>query len=413
MKINVSYLKDVLKLIKKSVKDYPLFKIPPVIIMILLRYAFSNLVYLFMRKRKNKKPILAFTNLYYNGNPRAVFEYLQNHKEKYEIFWVARNIKSLKDVRKMGGKAFLNNELEGILGLSYFLRTDIWIIAHIGSDIPLLPHKNYKVIQVKHGVGPKGSMPTKRDFDAHDAWCVPSEFIKKRHIMLWDAPPEKLYVTGFTKMDTLYKYLKKPKEKLLKEVRIKNSRKIILYAPTYDVGLWPWGNAYKEFEKLCKFCKENDLLLILRLHPYTKIKKRKIKRIIKKYENVYQLDMSIEPDTMKLLAIADILITSWSSIYTEYLLTKRPTIHLGVDEEYFTKTRGKSEVPPEYRSGEIACNNEEFYDALNIVLKEGNRFIEEQEKFLKIIHGDIDGKASERVIEVMENLLQGQKNNNN
>ena len=112
-----------------------------------------------------------------------------------------------------------------------------------------------------------------------------------------------------------------------------------------------------------------------------------------------------EPDTMKLLAITDILVTDWSSIYADFFLTKRPIIYLEANREYFIAFRGKPEVPPEFRAGEITHNTEEFYDALELVLKKGNRFEEEQEKLLKIIHGTVDGKSSERVVEVIEKLL--------
>jgi len=111
---------------------------------------------------------------------------------------------------------------------------------------------------------------------------------------------------------------------------------------------------------------------------------------------------------MKLLAITDILITDWSSIYTDFFLTKRPIIFLEINKEYFTKIRGKPEVPPEYRAGEIVHNSEEFYEALEFVLKHGNRFEKEQEKLLKIIHGDVDGKASERVVKLIEELLKNE-----
>lgn len=54
------------------------------------------------------------------------------------------------------------------------------------------------------------------------------------------------------------------------------------------------------------FVKKNNMVLILRLHPYAEINRRKLKRIINSYKNVYWLDMSKEPEVMKLLAIADI-----------------------------------------------------------------------------------------------------------
>jgi len=383
-------------------KENSLILLPFILINISLWFILSKIAVKFM-KRKGKRKIIAFTSIYYNGNAKAVFEFMRKN-EKYDCYWIARNIKSFKDVKRAKGNVIY--AYFPFTGINYILNTNA--IVTNDSYLTFLFPKKYIKIQLWHGIGPKGG---RRDISAYekiDAWCVASEFSKKRHIMLWNAPEEKLYATGFARMDFLYNYLKMPKEKLLEEIGIKNGKKIILYAPTFDIGLWPWGDAYKEFEKLCKFCMENNLILILRLHPLAKINKRKLKKLIEKYENVYWIDMSKEPDTMKSLAITDILITDWSSIYTDYFLTKRPIIYLEVNPEYFTKIRGKGGVPPEYRAGEIVHNNKEFYEALNIVLKEGNRHQKKQEELLKIIHGNVDGKASERVAKVIEELLEKQ-----
>lgn len=356
----------------------------------------------FIKKENMKLPVIAFTSIYYNGNARGVYEYMiKNKSEKFFCYWIARNTRSLKDVRREGGEAFIL--YFPFTGAKYLLNTDVLVTND--SYLSFLFPRKPKMIQLWHGEGGKGT--GKSDIEMCDVRCLPSAYLKQRYIELWNVPPEKLYVTGYARMDFLYNYLKMPKEKLLKDIGItKSERKIILYAPTFDVGLWPWGNPYEEFEKLCKFCNKNGLILILRLHPLAKINKWKLKKLIKKYKNVYWMDMKKEPDTMKLLAIADILITSWSSIDNEYFLTKRPIIYLEANPGYFAKSRGKMKISLKYRAGEIAHNNEEFYKALNIILKEGNRYKEKQEEFLKLIHGKVDGKASERVVEVIERLLR-------
>lgn len=409
MKREMTSLNSIKRGIQYFKMQQSLFFLPFRILMIMLQYVSSRILYVFVEKdkSKDKKIVVGFSNIYYTGNPRAVFEYMLQHPDKYEVFWAAKNLRSIKDVKKAGGKVFY---IYGLLGIPYFLKADAWMLAHTGmGNIPFLPHKNYKLIQTWHGIGPKPIGRKAVDYDPYDIWCVPSTFCKKREIELYGAPEEKLRITGWARLDTLYEYLKLPKQELVKNSGIKNSNnKIILYAPTAEIGLWPWGNPYEEFEKLCKFCKENNLTLILRLHPYTykKVRKTKIKKIIKKYDNVYWIDMPKEPDTMKLLAIADILITDWSSIYTDYFLTNRPIIYLDVEKERFFSKKGKSEIPPEYRAGEIVHNNEEFYEALNIVLREGNRHKEKQEELLKIIHGNVDGKATERVTKVIKELLK-------
>lgn len=217
-------LKDtqILQNIQKVKKENSLLKLPPIIFLILFRSVCSNFLYFFIKNRKNVKPIVGFSNIYYNGNPRAVFESMLKNNDDYEIFWYAFNLKSLKDVRKAGGKVFYK---KGILGIPYFLKADLWVIAHIGRDIPQLPHKNYKVIQLWHAVGTKGITHTKETFDNYDAWCVSSDFSKNKYIELWDAPPEKLFVTGFAEMDLLFNHLKSEKDILLDELCIEKVKK--------------------------------------------------------------------------------------------------------------------------------------------------------------------------------------------
>ena len=385
------------KLIYWYSKENSLCLLPFIFSNLLLWILLANISNIFLKKKGEKNKVVAFTSLYYNGNARAVYEYMRKN-EDYVCYWIARNRKSFLDVKRSGGHVIYC--YFPFLGIKYILNTDV-IVTNDSFLSILFPYKP-KMIQLWHGEGPKGITPS---YEECDVWCVPSEFIKDRHIKLWKAPAKKLKICGSPRLDMLNNYLRQPKEKLLKELNIKNGRKIILYAPTFDVGLWPWGDQYKGFEELCEFCKENNLILILRLHPLAKVNKMRIKRILKRYNNVYWLDMPIEPNTMKLLAVADILITDWSSIYTDFFLTQRPIAYMEIEPDYYLKDRGKSQVPPEFRAGEISKSSKEFFKGLRSILKKGNCHSEEQKRLFKIIYGNIDGKASERVASIIRQIV--------
>jgi len=385
------------KLIYWYSKENSLCLLPFIFSNLLLWILLANISNIFLKKKKEKNKVVAFTGLYYNGNARAVYEYLRKN-EDYVCYWIARNRKSFLDVKRSGGRVIYC--YFPFLGIKYILNTDV-IVTNDSFLSILFPYKP-KMIQLWHGEGPKGITLS---YEECDVWCVPSEFIKDRHIKLWRAPAKKLKICGSPRLDMLNNYLRQSKEKLLKELNIKNGRKIILYAPTFDVGLWPWGDQYNGFEELCEFCKENNLILILRLHPLAKVNKMRIKRILKRYNNVYWLDMPIEPNTMKLLAVADILITDWSSIYTDFFLTQRPIAYMEIEPDYYLKDRGKSQVPPEFRAGEISKSSKEFFKVVRSILKKGNCHSEEQKRLFKIIYGNIDGKASERVASIIRQIV--------
>jgi len=376
-------------------KELPLLVLPFAVSQLALWIVVSR----FIRTKKfTDKTVVAFTSIHYNGNSKAVFEYMKN-LDDYECYWIARNIKSLKDLKET--KSQVVYAFFPIISMKYLLNTDILVTSDTALQ-SIFFHKKLKVVQLWHGVCPKGlSLP---DYD-FDAWCMSSEYIKKRYHKIYHLSPEKLHVTGYAGLDTLLTHLQNDsiRDEFNKKYNIQG--KTIFYAPTWDCGLWGWGDQYNQFERLCSFCKKNDLTLILRLHPLAEINKRKLRNIVSKYD-VLWLDMDKEPDTMKLLAVSDILITDWSSISTDFLLTKRPIIYLQVNKEYFTKTRGEPEVPSECRAGEVVLNSEEFYAALEKVLAKGKKKKKKQKEFLKLLHGDADGKASERVSEVIEELLK-------
>jgi len=379
-------------------KEVPLSILPFVVSQLALWIIASRFI---QTKKFTDKTVVAFTSIYYNGNSKAVFEYMKN-LDDYECYWIARNTRSLKDVREKKGQCIY--AFFPIISMKYLLNTDILVTSDTDLDY-LFSHRRPKVVQLWHAVCTKGIPPHKNNLDA---WCVSSDFIKKRYSELYNLPPYKIHSTGYPAMDILYTHLHDNSLRNEFENKYNINGKIILYTPTWDCGLWGWGDQYNQFEKLCLFCKNNNLTLILRLHPLVKIKKKKLRRIVKKY-NVLWLDMDTEPDTMKLLAVSDILITDWSSTCVDFLLTKRPIIYLEVNKEFFTKLRGEAEAPPELRAGEIVLDNEELYDALAIVLSKGNRFERKQDECLKLLHGNVDGKASERVSVVIEELLKNKK----
>lgn len=382
-------------------KELPLFIVPFAVSQLALWIIVSRFIRI---KKFTDKAVVAFTSIHYNGNSKAVFEYIKN-LDYFECYWIARNIRSLKDLKENNGHVVY--AFFPIISMKYLLNTDIIVT----SDTPLNSlffYKEPKVIQLWHGICPKGIIPKHKDTSDLYAWCVSSEYIKQRYLKLYSVPEKKLYVTGHAALDTLYVYLQQNsiKDDFCKKYNING--KVVLYAPTWDRGLWGWSKTNEDFEKLCIFCKKSGLTLILRIHPLTKINKKKLRKIVRKY-SVLWLDMDREPDTMKLLAVTDILITDWSSISIDFLLTKRTIIYLEVDKEYFTKTRGEPEVLPEYRIGEIVLDAEEFYDALETVLAKGNRFERKQDKCLKLLHGNVDGKASEQVLIIIKDLLKNKK----
>ena len=384
---------------------------------------FDNLVKLFFiplqtlavkghKELKKDRKIIIFTNLRYAGNPRAVFErMLERDLKKYDLYWMTGSIGEFLKLRKKGAPVLYKH---GILAVKKYTNTELWVLAHRGAmNLPIFLHGKYRTlrkIQLEHGVGPKATRGYDREYNIYEATCVSSESIKKRHVELWGAPEDKLYATGFARLDTLLNYLKKEKRDLLKELNLPTEYdKIVLHAPTYDLGLWPWGDPYQGLERMAKFLKEHNTLFLVRPHPYTKYERKKIKKVAKSVKNLKFVPMEKYPEVQSILAVTDVLITDWSSTYTDFLVTRRPIIFLDINHKYFLEERvenAKPEVPPEMRPGVKVHTEDELRSELVRALREN--YIPDKEFYercLKFIHGSPDGHYSDRVIEVIEQVL--------
>ena len=397
---SVLYFKDILKresLIRGLIKSF----------FIALQLTAGKIIMRYGKPLKKDKKIIIFTNLYYTGNPRAVYERMferEDLKEKYEVYWMTSNLDEYLRMKKEGLPVLYKH---GLLSVKTYKNANLWVLAHRGAINlpPVIQSQYFKVrkIQLEHGVGPKATKGEDRGYHYYTATCVSSEFIRERHIKMWNAPAEKLFATGFARLDLLLNYLKRPKEEILKELGLPiGYRKVLLYAPTFDMGLWPWGDPYEGLNRVAEFLEKKNVLFLIRPHPYTVYD---VKRVPKR-KNVKFVPMHKYPDTQLLLAATDALVTDWSSIYTDFLVTRRPIVFLEVNTKFFLEERGKSEVPPELRPGIKVRNEDELYTALSKVIDED--YIPDKEfyeKCLRLIHGMPDGHYSDRVIEVIERIV--------
>ena len=107
-----------------------------------------------------------------------------------------------------------------------------------------------------------------------------------------------------------------------------------------------------------QFGEEYQLLLRLHSNVATDIE------INPKYEHLIH-NVSFYPDSQELLAIADLLITDYSSLFFDFAVTKRPMIFYAHDLElYRDKLRGFYFEYESFVPGPIARNMEQLFNIL-------------------------------------------------
>jgi len=220
----------------------------------------------------------------------------------------------------------------------YFIRKDdqrylnTWHgtpLKTLGKSIksPFLDHKNVarNFLQTSHLISPNRHTTNVMldQYDIREIYCG------------------KLLETGYPRIDATVNATEEQKRQLREKIGINESAKVVLYAPT-----WRGTSKEKRFDEKklksdLKILSEIDGVLLFRGHHL-------VEGILAKQN----LDVTVVPhdvDTNDLLAIVDVLITDYSSIFYDFLPTGRPIIHYVYDYVEYKSERGlyfdKSEWP--------------------------------------------------------------------
>lgn len=100
--------------------------------------------------------------------------------------------------------------------------------------------------------------------------------------------------------------------------------------------------------------------------------------------------------TNELLAITDLLITDYSSIFVDYLATGRPIVFYAPDLDEYAHSRGWY-LPPDEWPGPVCRSTEELIDALNAPGPAHPRYADARARYCPRESGD----AAERVVDVL------------
>lgn len=332
-----------------------------------------------------------------DGNAKAIYNYIKkNDINNYRTIWLVTKSTDVSDI-DTNDYAYYNT-LKGL----YHLSTAKYLLKNQSIGEIITKKKGQIYIQLFHGNG----VMKKQGYDVNEA----TERPVVSHAKDWDyyiANDEndektirsatgyngKIEILGMAAVDTVINNCKdeQKKQNVLKHLNINNSKKNILYAPTfrdYDLDKNIINIPIKELSKL------KDYNIIIRLHPLVRTKVDK---------SLFNLDNFINgcnyPDVSDILAITDILITDYSSVFYEYMPKNSPIIFYPYDYDKYVALRGgfyvdyKKELP-----GPICYTEKELLNVIKKIDEIYPQYIEKRRKFNKKYNNLSDGKASERLV---------------
>ena len=196
-------------------------------------------------------------------------------------------------------------------------------------------------------------------------------------------------------------------------------KRIIFHLPTYrGVGDTELGSAnnsnifgYSEFEasEFDSFLEDNNCKLIFKPHPHEDemahnfISQNNLNNVL----ILRDRDLSSNNfDLYELLNASEILITDYSSVFTDFLLLDRPMIFASSDLDSYRQGRGfVIESFEDWVPGPKAFNQAELQVEISTCLKSKDYYNEKRDWQLRLQHRYKDGNSSERMWEFIDTIM--------
>lgn len=354
--------------------------------------------------KKNKIVIVSYFGKGFGDSGKYICNELHNRNKNYDIVWLSKDISSefpnyIRVVKYNSLKSF------------YELATaKIWIdnsrkrpyISKRKNQFYMQTwHSNLRMKKIEKDaeqyLDKQYIRYAKRDSKMADAIIAGCDFSYNtiKNSFWYDGP---IYKTGIPRCDELFNNDIKLINNIKDNLKIDNSKKIFLYAPTFrknkDVNI----NDIDIFiEKLSKKYK-NNFILLLRFHP---ISKQTIK------ETKYIKNVTNYPDMQELIKISDILITDYSGCMFDAAIAHKKCILYVPDYDDYTKNQ--RELYFDFNQLPFSKTYTMEGLAEKIISFDETQYEENVNLFLKYINSYEKGESSKNVVDILEEVLSNEK----
>lgn len=339
-----------------------------------------------------------------NGNLKAFYDYLLD-EGSYKPVFVTLFPKYKKMLKITGCNVLTTGSLLDSIKIA---KSKVIITDHGGHFLyPLYKHTDMKFIDVWHGIPYKGwdrdSFGEQKHYD--EIWLSSSrmvEIYKEKYGF-----PNKLVATGYARTDPLVNKVY-TKQKLTEKYGLPNNKKLILVAPTWkqdsqNRSIIPFDTSIESFfSTLDKLGAESNSLVIFRAHLNTGDDID-----ITHFKNVMIMSYAEYPIAEEFLGGVDLLVTDWSSIAFDFLVTGKPVVYLDVEPPF---EKGLT-LDGSYRFGPIVGNLQDLHDTAIRYTGEDSKYQKDFkhviDKTMKAAYGDLaDGEVSERYMQRLNFILK-------
>lgn len=369
-----------------------------------------TLIYPLMRLLPLNKRLMVFdahsTNVNYDGNDKAIYEYVAEHHPEIKPVWIFSN--DQEDV-PLGAEVVRTNTLK----YWYYLAVGKYFVQSTNLTNQYYKRKGQIEVETLRGTflremgfdAPKYRTATAKiqlDFaDRIRRWdymVVPSDYMELVASKAFDYDRTVLK-TGFPKNDELVRANRDPhrKDALKSQFKLPLGKKVVLYKPLKR------GSKNNDLTLDLDLMRQQlgeDYVVLLYLDKYLAYSLD-----LSRYEG-FAYDVSDYPEINDLFLVSDVLITDYDNSMFDYAYLNRPMIFFAYDEEEFLKDSPRqtyfdydSQMP-----GPIVSDTAAVVAAIQNLDSVKTQYAEQLTEFAnRFAQYGQDGEATKTVVETMLN----------
>jgi len=380
-------------------------------ILMFIIYFFSG----FVIKNNKRWSFGSWVGKEFRGNTKYLYNYVRSNHKEIEIFWISKSKSQHEKLLKKGINSVYAYSIDGFIKIS---TSGVFFFTHGLVDIIPCLTKNSILVQLGHMTftiknNSINEILKKKNFikRVYHQCLLFYFFMKDIDYGIYSSEvseknlkcPDKSYpkiplVLGVPKSDYLYSLkMNKVDSKLEKKIlgkTIPKNEKVILFIPTYrDDKKFNIFNFGFSPEKISHFIEKNKCHFYISHHPNRE--HRNIHAYNLKNFNLINFDgNSID----HMLNVSDLVITDYSSLFSDYLIFDKPIIFVKFDHLTYLKDTG-IKINYDDLPGPKVCDWDEILNETNKILYEVDLFVDIRNNWKNKIYKNLDGNNCKRIAE--------------
>lgn len=299
--------------------------------------AYCRIQYLF-NPIKKQMLFLSFNGKQYSDSPKAISEFYHNNFPEYSLVWGVQ-----KGIDKSIFPSYV--KLVEVSTFSFYkeLAKSSCFVTNGGIPIGFPKRKKQFFVDTWHGDRPlkkilydaTGVSRIEVDDSKLADFCLAGSIFGENVYRTAFKYSGMVINVGIPRNDILFSKNASLSKAIKERIGIKDSAKILLYAPTFRDGESGHQKTLINLEEIINHLKSkgDDWVCLVRGHSSSN-------GLDIQCDGKTLIDSTKYPDMAELLFVCDILITDYSSSASDFILTKRPTILALFDiNEYESKSR--------------------------------------------------------------------------